>query len=330
MTSILDSPPPNVQTEIDQLHALLDANIPAKRDDPENPNLLVATWNIKKFGSLTRKWTSGGGDSPKRDQRGLLAINEIIKRFDVVAIQEVTGDLRALRETMNYLGDSWGLLMTDIVEGAAGNSERMAFLFNRERVKPSGLACELVVPKEWLDEIGEHALQQQFARTPYAVSFLTNLKQVTFILVTLHVDYKSAGGDREAELNAISRWLKQWARRSNSWHHNLITLGDFNIDRKDDNLWQAFTSTGLHVPEDLNQVKRSIFADDDTPYLNKFYDQIAWFEAGTTTGLQRMDYAGGGGVDFVPLLYQDIDLTKAQLQHRISDHYPLWVEFDLG
>jgi endonuclease/exonuclease/phosphatase family metal-dependent hydrolase len=330
MVSILDSPPQNVQTEIDQLHALLDSTIPAKRDEPNNPNLLVATWNIKRFGSLTRKWTSGDGDSPKRDQRSLLGINEIIKRFDVIAIQEVTGDLRALRETMNYLGPDWGLLMTDVVEGAAGNSERMAFLFNRQRLKPSGLACELVVPKEWLDEIGEHALQRQFARTPYAVSFLTNLNHVTFILVTLHVDYESKGGDREAELNAISRWMHQWARRSNSWHHNLITLGDFNIDRKDDELWQAFTSTGLHVPEDLNLVKRSIFADDDEPYLNKYYDQIAWFKSGTTTGLQRMDYITGGGVDFVPLVYQDMDLTKAQLQHRMSDHYPLWVEFDLG
>ncbi|MFN2146402.1 MAG: hypothetical protein ACK2T7_13705, partial [Anaerolineales bacterium] len=73
-----------------------------------------------------------------------------------------------------------------------------------------------------------------------------------------------------------------------------------------------------------------IFADDDEPYLNKYYDQIAWFKSGTTTGLQRMDYITGGGVDFVPLVYQDMDLTKAQLQHRMSDHYPLWVEFDLG
>jgi endonuclease/exonuclease/phosphatase family metal-dependent hydrolase len=330
MASILDSPPPHVQAETDQLNALLDATIPPQRDDPANPNLLIATWNIKKFGSLTREWTAGSGDSPKRDQRSLLAINEIIKRFDVVAVQEVTGNLRALRETMNYLGEDWGLLMTDIVAGAAGNSERMAFLFNRQRLKPSGLAAEVVIPNEWLEEIGEHALQRQFARTPYAASFLTNINSVTFILTTLHVDYSSAGGDREAELHTISRWLKQWARRSNSWHHNLITLGDFNIDRKDDSLWQAFTSTGLHVPEDLNNVKRSIFADDENPYLNKFYDQIAWFQAGTTIGLRRMDYVQGGGVDFVPLLYQDMPLTKAQLQHRMSDHFPLWVEFNLG
>ena len=61
--------------------------------------------------------------------------------------------------------------MTDITLGAAGNSERMAFLFDRRRVEPSGLACELVVPEEWLNEIAPDALRRQFARTPYAVSF---------------------------------------------------------------------------------------------------------------------------------------------------------------
>ncbi len=271
MPTIHDPPPAAIQTELNALAQALNTDIPAKTDT----NLLIATWNLRRFGSLTREWTAGATDTPKRDLRGLRAICEIVSRFDVIAIQEVTGDLRALRDMMSFLGPNWAFLMTDITLGAAGNDERMAFVFDNTRLQPSGLACELVVPPEWLDEIGEDALRSQFARTPYAVSF--RRKDATFILVTLHVDYGKSSAERIPELKGIARWMADWAARENEWHHNLIALGDFNIDRQGDDLWNAFTSTGLTVPDDLNKVPRSIFADPGTPTLGKFYDQVAWF-----------------------------------------------------
>ena len=154
MPQLSDQPPQNIQLELDALNQSLDQTIPGKQPDH---NLLIATWNIRSFASLTRKWTASQNDSPKRDLRGLRAICDIVSRFDVIAIQEVKGDLRALRDMMNYLGDNWAFLMTDITLGDAGNDERMAFVFDITRVKPSGLACELVVPPEWLTEIPENA-----------------------------------------------------------------------------------------------------------------------------------------------------------------------------
>lgn len=145
MTSIVDIPPAPVQADLQSLAAALDTQIPAKHGPA---NLLIATWNLRAFASLTRKWTAEDNDNPKRDLRGLRAICDIVSRFDVVAIQEVKGDLRALRDMMLKLGDEWGFLMTDITLGKVGNNERMAFVFDKERVKPSGLACELVVPPE--------------------------------------------------------------------------------------------------------------------------------------------------------------------------------------
>jgi len=55
------------------------------------------------------------------------------------------------------------------------------------------------------------------------------------------------------ELKAIAEWLADWAKNINelSNNHNLITLGDFNIDREGDDLYNAFISTGLKVPKDL-------------------------------------------------------------------------------
>lgn len=60
-------------------------------------------------------------------------------------------------------------------------------------------------------------------------------------------------------------------QQGNKWHHNLLTLGDFNIDRHGDDLWQAFTSTGLSVPNELQVVPKSIF-DDVSDAGDKFYD----------------------------------------------------------
>ena len=100
MPTIHDTPPAAIQNELNNLAQALDTDIPSKTDT----NLLIATWNIRRFGSLTREWTAGANDSPKRDLRGLRAICEIVSRFDVVAIQEVTGDLRALRDMMSFPG----------------------------------------------------------------------------------------------------------------------------------------------------------------------------------------------------------------------------------
>jgi len=72
----------------------------------------MASWNIKAFSSLTKKWISGNNDSPKRDFYALQVITEIVSRFDVIAIQEVKGDLRALRYMMKWLGPGWSFLMT--------------------------------------------------------------------------------------------------------------------------------------------------------------------------------------------------------------------------
>jgi hypothetical protein len=163
MPRLSDHPPAAVQADVHTLRRHLTATLPSKRLDE---NLLIATWNLRSFASLTREWTAGEADSPKRDPRGLLVIGEIIRRFDVIAVQEVKGDLRPLRDLMKWLGTDWACLMTDITQGAAGNSERMAFLFDRRRAEPSGLACELVVPEEWLKEIAPDALGRQFARTP--------------------------------------------------------------------------------------------------------------------------------------------------------------------
>ncbi len=321
---VTDPPPEGVLADLDRLRSALDEGIPTKALDR---NLLVATWNIRAFGGLTEKWESTEEDTPRRDLHSLLCISEIVSRFDVIALQEVKDDLKALRHMLHALGPHWGLSLTDVTKGSSGNSERMAFLFDTRRVQLSGLACELVVPQELLERIEPDALDRQFARTPYAVSFRAGTK--TFILVTLHILYGNRAEERVPELKAIAEWLAEWARNINGWDHNLIALGDFNIDRRGDALHDAFISTGLDIPADLQEVPRTIFSDPEKPHLDKFYDQIAWFTGRNDLPALSLQYSRGGFFDFTKVALASRELTRAQLSWRISDHYPLWAEFSV-
>lgn len=318
-TPVLDEPPAEVAAELEGLRAALDDAVPPKHLDR---NLLIGTWNVRAFGDLTEKWRTGDDDSPKRNLADVHAIAEILSRFDVVAVQEARASLKALRHTLKLLGPEWGLILTDVNRGDEGNGERLAFVFDLRRVKPSGLAAELVVPNEQVEGRGidAGALQRQFVRTPYAVSFLSAGQ--TFILVTLHVKYGDSPEERAPELRAIADWLSEWAGRVEDYNQNLIALGDFNIDRRGDANHQAFTATGLRSPEQLDDVRRTVSA---TPEKNHFYDQIAWFTDDGRAKLTLEHTGRAGGFDFVPHLHPD--LTPQQKSWHISDHYPLWAEF---
>jgi endonuclease/exonuclease/phosphatase family metal-dependent hydrolase len=207
-------------------------------------------------------------------------------------------------------------------------------VFDRKRIEVAGLACELVVPLNWNREnesrrIPEQALDRQFARSPYAVSFKRD--EAIFTLVTLHIYWGSRSAqhvaERARELTSIATWLRDWAADPDTWDANLICLGDFNIDRRGSQLWQAFTSTGLTVPEQIDR-PRMVAGEP----LDHYYDQIAWFtsdDAGTQP-LLSLDYAGQAGMfDWSETVLANTGLTNSQKSYRISDHYPLWVEFEL-
>ena len=319
MAGITDEPPPLVRQDLDRLSLALTDAIPTKRKG----NLLLASWNIRAFGGLAATWMTGPEDSPKRDWHAVHCIAEFVRRFDVVAVQECRADLTALRALMTVLGERWAFLVTDVTTGDRGNGERLAFLFDTKRVHPSGLAAELVVPTDSAPgTIKKTAFDRQFARTPYAVSFRRQMN--VFVLVSLHVLWGKKPADRLGELSAIAQWLADWAAEENDINQNLIVLGDFNIDRLGDPLYEAFVSTGLWPPAELNAVPRTLYA---TPTKPHFYDQIAWFSDTTNlTGRLTLGYHGhAGGFDFRPHVLRSMDNTA--LSWRLSDHLPLWVEF---
>lgn len=311
--------PAHVRQDLDVLADDLNNLIPSKKLEQ---NLLIATWNIRAFGDLTPKWESGKGDSPKRDWHAAACIAEILKRFDVIAVQEVKANLRALRHTMKLMGDNYAFILTDVNQGNVGNGERMAYIYDTRRVQLSGLACELVVPQEWIGKPGGLSTEQ-FVRSPYAVSFRSGNQ--TFILVTMHIVYGDASDDRVEELKGVAKWMANWAKDAYSYHQNLITLGDFNIDMRGDLLAKTFLSEGLYIPPQLadENVLRSVFNE------SKFYDQIAWFNGDNQSSRLSMEFLNGGSYKFTEKALSGRKLKLQDISWMMSDHYPLWAEFRL-
>src|SRR5262249_26145781 len=148
--------------------------------------LLLATWNIANLGAQDR--------GPK--DYALLA--EVISWFDLVAVQEVKNNRRGLDGLMAELPASWRTVYSD----AAGNDERMTFVYDSEKVKPRELTGEVAVaPSDLKNVTLPETTVAKFAgfdRNPYIVSFQAGT--MVFCLVNVHLYY----GDDTA-IEAIER-----------------------------------------------------------------------------------------------------------------------------
>ena len=319
---------------------LLDLRTRLKQDPPTGvPNrtlrssLIIGTWNIRDFDG--NKFRHG----PRR-RESLMYIAEIISAFDVCAVQEVNEDLGPLKNVMRLLGHHWDYIATDVTVGASGNRERMVFVYDKRKVRFRNIAGEIVLPKDRL--LGDDG-DEQFARTPFMVSFQAGWFR--FSLCTVHIYFgsqsKSSDGykRRVAEINAIATEMASRAERKDE---NYILLGDFNIKNTMDETMQALTRAGFILPPEL--FPSNLLG-------SKYYDQIAF-----RTRKNCVTFLSAGVFDYSKTLY-----TPDQYEHyepvlparhrelkddgtpvsrskdkayyskrwrtwQMSDHLPLWVE----
>lgn len=311
-----------------RLRAALAEAIPSRT---ATDSLLLATWNIREFDS---------GKYGYRDEEPYYYIAEIVSRFDIIAIQEVRENLYPLQKLQSLLGNWWDFLVTDVTLGTSGNSERMAYLYDRRKVNFSGLAAELVLPKER----GAEGEPVQLARSPYLAGFRAGWAYLT--LATVHIYYgKGVAVDprRLQEITSLGKTLAKHASKFSAAPQyepdltpapaNLVVLGDFNIFNRDDVTLTALKEAGFRVPEALRTVPGS------NVEKNKHYDQIAYFK-----DLVRLKPTGKAGVfDYYEHVYRfDDEADYAQQRqekpgqsfkewrtYRMSDHLPMWIEFGI-
>jgi endonuclease/exonuclease/phosphatase family metal-dependent hydrolase len=303
--------------------------------------LLLATWNIREFDS-----SKYGERSPE----SLYYIAEILSHFDLIAIQEVREDLKALDEVQAILGGWWKYLVTDVTYGAGGNGERMAFMYDSRKVTFGGLAGEVVLP----DSKQERVLQ--FARTPFICGFKAGWTK--FNLCTVHIYYGTADKDDPRRIQEIRNLAQLLARKGrggdldqparpdgkvtavrNVSAENLILLGDFNIFGREDQTMKALTDAGFIVPEEIQPLEGSNLKQD------RHYDQMAFL-----VEPRRFGTTGRAGVfNFYQSIYgEDQEVVyeadmgpkyqaaknrsryyKDWRTYQMSDHLLLWVELKI-
>jgi endonuclease/exonuclease/phosphatase family metal-dependent hydrolase len=296
--------------------------------------LLLATWNIRELGP------SKFGTRPNEP---LHYIAEIIDRFDLVAVQEVRDDLEVFNRLRGMLGGWWKVLLTDVTEGAPGNRERMAFLYDSRKLNFGGLAGEIVLPTRKNEE--DPLAADQIARTPYLVGFQTGWFK--FTICTAHIYYGESVPDdprRTREIRELARFLASRAKEKHAWAKNMILLGDFNIFAPEDVTMQAITDAGFAVPEQLTKIPSNV-------PQNKHYDQIAFIAPDLE---DRLSLCDAGVLNFFKYVYRPEDeelyrpaMGDAYLNKKngtartererttyynqwrtfqMSDHLPMWIE----
>lgn len=229
----------------------------------------------------------------RTDDECLGYIAQVIGSLELMALQEVREDLSALRRLMQMLGPNWSFLVTDVTEGAAGNGERLAYVYDSRKVRLGGLVGEIVLP----------GARRQFARTPFTVGF--EVLGSSLQLCTTHVYYGAARAvapRRLAEIRGVAEWLAARVREASAWSPNVCLLGDFNIFRRTDVTYGAIVDAGFVVPEALQAVPGS-----NVP-KNKLHDQMALLEGATLACTGR-----AGVFDFFECVYRERDEAQYAL-----------------
>ncbi|MCV2893240.1 endonuclease/exonuclease/phosphatase family protein [Lentibacter sp. XHP0401] len=284
------------------------------------PNsLILGSWNIRHF---------DGGRPRLRESFHYIA--EIIDHFDICAVQEVK-DIESVERLVKLLGSNWDFFINDSSGSGRGNHERMAFLYNRNRVSFRNLIGELVFPHDLLPG-GE-----QIGRTPFFAAFQAGWFK--FTLCSSHIVYEEADGRplREDEIGAIARLLKSRAKDTEEVH---IFLGDMNIDKVTDRSFQILLEEGYIAP---------LFGATNLTG-DKTYDQITFTGPQDEARLLRYGAFDWRTSVFKPSEEAAYEATAMSIRerpdtgkpygnwareypkwctHEMSDHLPVWIEIEV-
>jgi len=284
-----------------------DADIPSSKLDE---SLNVATWNIRDFGK-----------SP-RTPEAIHLIAEILNEFDLVALVELRDNLDDLRRVMAILGPYWRVVFCDVRPDRAGNNERIAYLYDKRTAVFTGLAAEADPPRRRGARSGAEDADYEplygWWRSPYMASFVAG--NFDFTLLTAHMRWGSGEDERALALGHLAEWIDERRRHRHVFDKDIIVVGDFNIPRVGDRLYQAITAKGLEMPAALEAVRFTNVAGGAN------YDQILHYS------YSEKSFTGNGGIldfdrgDHTPLFPE---MTRTEFTSQLSDHFPLWIQLDI-
>lgn len=182
-------------------------SVPAKAQE----TILIASFNIQAL-----------GESKMNDRWVMERLAEVIRRFDIVAIQEIRSKdqtlLPALVNYVNALGGRYDYLLGPRL-GRTVSKEQYAYVYDASRIITSK-DCSYTLNDD-IDLLHREPLIARFvARTS-----LTN-RPWSFSLVNLHTDPDEATAEVEA-MGSILREIRNYEFMSGQ-EDDVILLGDFN------------------------------------------------------------------------------------------------------
>ena len=251
----------------------------------------VATFNIENFGRVKRN-----------DAQLMGRLAEIVRRYDLVAVQEIVDVSEQVPEAfLTAINRLEGPRYDYIASPRTGRNaddlhseEQYAFYFNTETIQALD-AGELY--DDGIDDAGP----DHFQREPFVARFAARGGALTFVLITVHVAPRLAA----SEIEAIDE-VFHWAQGRYPEEDDFICLGDLNAGcgfisvEQLDEMALRYAPYVWVVPDDAN----TNLGEQDCAY-----DRII-FRSET-----RQDYTGRWGVD-----------TEAFSDTAISDHWPVWLD----
>ena len=253
---------------------------------PASGAIRVASFNIQVFGS-----------AKLNKPRVTNVLAEIVRRFDVVAIQEIratTDDLLPrFVDLVNSTGRHYDLVIGPRL-GRTVSKEQYAFVYDTATIEVDRQALYTIKDPDNL-----------LHRPPlvgwFRVRGLPTDQAFTFSLVNVHVD----PDETRTELDALADAFRA-VRDDGRGEDDVILLGDLNVDD--------------HHLRRLGGVPEIISVISGVPTNtrgDKLYDNILFGRLATS------EFTGRGGVfDMI----REFNLTIDEAL-EVSDHMPIWAEF---
>lgn len=271
----------SMATEVNQ------ANLAAPPVERDGNTIRIASFNIQVFG------TSKAGKAPV-----MAVLADVVRRFDVVAIQEIrTTDMNLLPEfvrQINSTGRKYDYVIGPRL-GRTSSKEQYAFVFDTASVEADSAAMYTVVDPDDL-------LHREPLVCPFRVRGPPPGEAFTFTLINIHTD----PDETDTELDFLDD-VYEAVRRDGRNEDDVILLGDLNVD--DQHLGQLGMVPGIAwmISSPAKTNTRG----------SKLYDNIVYTPQATT------EFTGRAGVFNLMSVFH---LTESQAL-EVSDHFPIWAEF---
>lgn len=226
-------------------------------------------------------------------------VADVLNEFDVVALQEIVagyGGAQAvakLADALNRKGGKWDYVVSDPTQSTPYATERYAYLWKTAKVKQMG--------RGWLDQ----NYVTEVDREPYMIDFSFDGQE--FTLVNFHAIPKKK--QPETEIKYFKFLPGKYPNK------NLVFLGDFNVPQSH-TVFNPLKKFGYR-PLLVNQKTTMKMECVGEECLASEYDNI-FFNA------RKFSLINSG----VVLIYKSFPNMKAV--RRISDHIPIWGEFEFS